>query len=270
MGRAEESFRAGNLTASLQELQAEIRQHAADPKRRIFLAQLLMLLGQWDRAVTQLNVLGDMDSGALPMARAYRSAIECEMFRAQVFAGERSPLVFGDPEPWIAPLLSALSLENQGNIAEASEMRGRALEDAPATSGTLNGAPFEWIADADTRLGPIIEVLLNGTYYWVPVHRIARIAIEVPSDARDLVWLPAQFIWTNQGEAMGFIPVRYPGSESIDDDSIRMARKTEWKEVAPQIFHGLGQRLLTTDAAEVGLLEVREIVLTPPPAGAAS
>jgi type VI secretion system protein ImpE len=85
-----------------------------------------------------------------------------------------------------------------------------------------------------------------------------------------LVWLPAQFIWTNQGEAMGFIPVRYPGSESIDDDSIRMARKTEWKEVAAEVFHGIGQRLLATDAAEVGLLEVREIVLTPSSAGAAS
>jgi type VI secretion system protein ImpE len=270
MGRAEESFRAGNLAASLQELQAEIRQHAADPKRRIFLAQLLMLLGQWDRAVTQLDVLADMDSAALPMARAYRSAIECEMFRARVFAGERSPLVFGDPEPWIAPLLTALALENQGKFAEASEMRGRALEEAPATSGTLNGAAFEWIADSDTRLGPIMEVLLNGTYYWVPVHRIARIAIEAPSDARDLVWLPAQFTWTNQGEAMGFIPARYPGSESIDDDAIRMARKTDWTEVAPQAFHGLGQRLLTTDAAEYGLLEVREIVLAPAASGVAA
>jgi type VI secretion system protein ImpE len=102
------------------------------------------------------------------------------------------------------------------------------------------------------------------------VHRIARISIEAPSDARDLVWLPAQFTWTNQGEALGFIPARYPGSELIDDDSIRMARKTEWKEVAPQTFHGLGQRLLTTDAAEYGLLEVREIVLTPASEGAAS
>ena len=42
----------------------------------------------------------------------------------------------------IAPLLSALSLENQGKFAEASHMRGRALEDAPATSGTLNVATY--------------------------------------------------------------------------------------------------------------------------------
>jgi len=261
MARAEESFRAGNLAACLQELQAEVRQNSSDLKRRIFLAQLLMVLGQWDRAVTQLNVIGEMDSAALPMARAYRSAIECELLRARVFAGQSSPLVFGDPEPWIALLISALSLDGRGQYAEAANIRAKAMEDAPAAAGTLNGEAFEWIADSDSRVGPVFEVLLNGAYYWVPVARISKITIEAPSDARDLVWLPAQFTWTNQGEAIGFIPVRYVGSDAAEDDAIRLARKTEWKEVAPDIFQGLGQRLILTDANEYGLLEVREIAL---------
>jgi type VI secretion system protein ImpE len=264
MDRAEASFRAGNLAASLQELQIDIRQHSADPKRRIFLAQLLMLLGQWDRAITQLNVIGELDSAALPMARAYRSAIECEQIRRKVFAGERSPLLFGEPEPWIAQLLSALSLEGQGKFADAQQLRTLALEAAPATGGTLNGKAFEWIGDSDTRLGPIFEVLLNGAYYWVPVHRVRSIAIEAPADARDLVWLPARFMWTNEGEAMGFIPTRYPGSEAIDDDAIRMSRRTEWKEIAAGAYQGLGQRLYSTDEDECGVLEVREILLKQP------
>jgi type VI secretion system protein ImpE len=265
MARAEDSFRAGNLAACLQELQAEIRQNSADPKRRIFLAQLLMLLGQWDRAVTQLNVIGEMDSTALPMARAYRAAIECELLRAQVFAGKRSPLVFGDPQPWMALLLSALAADGQGEHGRAAAVRAQALEEAPATAGTLNGEAFEWIADADQRLGPVFEVLLNGAYYWVPVHRVSKISIEAPADARDLIWIPAQFTWTNEGEAMGFIPARHPGSEAAEDDLIRLARKTEWQEMAPDSFQGLGQRLISTDADEYGLLAVREIILSPNP-----
>jgi type VI secretion system protein ImpE len=261
MARAEDSFRAGDLAGCLQELQAEIRQNSADPKRRIFLAQLLMLMGQWDRAVTQLNVVGEMDSAALPMARAYRAAIECELVRGQVFSGKRSPLIFGDPQPWIASMVSALTLDGEQKYAQAAAMRAQALEDAPASSGSVNGEPFEWIADAESRLGPVFEVLLNGNYYWVPVHRVLKITIEPPSDARDLIWVPAQFTWTNQGEALGFLPARYPGSESSSDDLVRLARKTEWQEVAPEIFHGIGQRLIATDANEYGLLEVREILL---------
>ena len=34
---------------------------------------------------------------------------------------------------------------------------------------------FEWIADADDRLGPVLEAIVNGRYYWVPFERVRRI-----------------------------------------------------------------------------------------------
>lgn len=259
MGKSEDSFKAGRLTAALEELQAEVRQKPADVKLRIFLAQLLMVMGQWDRAVTQLAVISEMDAGALPMARAYRAAIDCELLRAEVFAGKRSPLLFGDPEPWIAGMLKALAIEAEGRAADAATLRAESCEMAPASAGKLNGEPFEWLADADSRLGPMLEVMLNGAYYWVPLHRVQKIMIDPPADARDLIWLPAQFIWTNEGEAVGFIPTRYVGSEASQDDAIRMSRKTEWRQLGESSFAGEGQRLLATDSAEYSLLEVREI-----------
>jgi type VI secretion system protein ImpE len=260
MGKAEDSFRAGRLEASLEELQAEVRQKPADVKLRIFLAQLLMMVGQWERAVTQLAVIGEMDASALPMARAYRSAIDCELLRAQVFAGQRSPLLFGDPEPWIAGLLKALVLEGEGRASDAAALRDEARESAPTSAGKINGEAFEWIADGDSRLGPMFEVLLNSAYYWVPAHRVREIRLEPPADARDLIWMPAQFVWSNGGEAVGFIPTRYAGSETTGDDALRMSRKTEWRELADSSYAGLGQRLLATDASEYSLLEVRDIV----------
>jgi type VI secretion system protein ImpE len=263
MGKAEDSFRAGRLTANLEELQAEVRQKPADVKLRIFLAQLLMMVGQWDRAVTQLSVIGEMDASALPMARAYRSAIDCELLRVEVFAGRRSPLLFGDPEPWIAGMLKALSLDGEGRAADAAKLRAEAYESAPTSAGKLNGEAFEWLADGDSRIGPMFEVLLNGAYYWVPAHRVQQIKLDPPSDARDLIWMPAQFTWSNAGEAVGFIPTRYAGSEASADDAIRMSRKTEWRELAESSFAGLGQRLLATDAGEYPLLEVREILFDP-------
>jgi type VI secretion system protein ImpE len=81
--------------------------------------------------------------------------------------------------------------------------------------------------------------------------------VEAPQDIRDLVWLPAEFVWANGGEAVGFIPTRYPGSELSTDDSIRLARKTDWIDAAGGI--GLGQRLLASDETEVPLLELRSV-----------
>ena len=261
MSTAEELFRAGDLKGCLAELQSEVRKRPADPKLRIFLAQLLMVTGDWDRAVNQLGVSAELDAAAIPMKHTYTAAIQCEKLRAEVFAGKRSPLVLGDPPAWIALLFQSLASSEQGRMQEAADLRARALEDAPATPGSLNGTPFEWLADADSRLGPVLEVLLNGAYYWVPVQRIRAIEFEKPEDVRDLLWLPAKFTWANHGEALGLMPVRYPGSEKADEDALRLSRKTQWIELDDGAFAGVGQRVLTTSAEELGLLEIRTITL---------
>ena len=258
---AEGAFRAGDVSGALAQLSLEVRQRPQEAKLRVFLAQLLMMQGQWDRVLTQLQVLADLDAGALPMVHAYRSAVQCEQFRAEVFAGRRSPMIFGEPEPWQALLIQSLALEQQGQASQAAALRAQALEQAPATGGSINGDAFEWLADADSRLGPVFEVLLNGAYYWVPVHRVRSIKIEAPSDIRDFVWLPATFIWSNGGEAIGLIPTRYPGSERSEDRLVQMGRKTEWVELAPNQHAGSGQRELATDSADYGLLDVREVQL---------
>jgi type VI secretion system protein ImpE len=258
---SQQLFREGKLRESLAALQGEVRASPADGKLRTFLAQLLMLTGDWDRAVNQLQVAGELEAAALPMKHAYMAAIDCERLRAAVFAGEKRPLILGDPPSWIAALLEALAALSRGRRDEAAGLRERALEEATATPGRINGSEFDWIADADSRLGPVLEVFLNGAYYWAPFSRIRRIVIEPPADARDLVWMPAQFTWSNEGEAMGLIPTRYPGSERSEDDGVRMSRKTEWQALGDDAFAGLGQRVLTTSADELGLLEVRELAL---------
>jgi type VI secretion system protein ImpE len=253
-------MREGRVADALVELQREVREKPADAKLRTFLFQLLALDGQWERALTQLNVAGDLDAGSLLMVQSYREALRSEVFRADVFAGRRAPLVLGEPDPWIAHLLQAVGLSARGKQAEAQQLRDLAFEAAPATSGRLNGQPFAWIADADPRIGPCLEAILDGGYYWIPFSRLYEIRTEPPADLRDLVWLPAQFTFSNGGQAVGFIPTRYPGSET-GDAGIKMARRTEWLDIGPDAVAGHGQRLLATDGGEFPLLETRMIGL---------
>jgi type VI secretion system protein ImpE len=282
---AVDALRAGNLDQALVNLQNEVRAAPDDPKLRIFLFQLLSVVGQWQRALTQLMVVRDLDPPAVAMVRTYEQVLRCEVLRSQVFAGERTPLVLGEPEPWIAQLIEALRLSSQGNFAASQRLRDEAYEAAPATAGHLQlaipstespdpstvdpGYPlgastheiqFEWLADADSRLGPMLEAIVNGRYYWVPIQRIARVEIDPPTDLRDIVWLPARFLWKNQGDAVGMIPTRYAGSESSTDSQLRLARRTEWTEPAPGIFQGIGQRLLATDQGEHPIMDIRGVL----------
>ena len=261
LAAAEEKLRAADLPGALADLQAEVRRAPAEPKSRIFLAQLLMVLGDWQRALTQLQVIAELDASAIPMTRACSAAIQCEPLRASVMKGERSPLIFGDPEPWLALLVQAMAALAAGRPAQADEIRAEAFAAAPATPGTLNGTEFEWIADADSRLGPVLEVLLNGAYYWVPFGRIAAIDFEAPADLRDMVWIPATFTWANGGEAVGFVPTRYAGAEGLTDAALRLSRKTEWSRIGEEAFSGSGQRVLATSAQELPILEARQLRL---------
>ncbi len=276
MAQAEALVKEGNLSEALQKLQEQIRADASNADLRVFLFQLLSVMGQWDRALTQLNVSADMDPVNLLMAQMCRQALQCEALRADIFAGKRSPLLFGEPEEWVGWLLQANQMMCQGKAEQAQQLREKAFEAAPAVSGKINDTPFEWVADADPRLGPIIEAIINGNYYWVPLCHVHELEIEAPTDLRDLVWLPAQFTWTNGGQAVALIPTRYPGSETSDDHKVQMARKTEWVEQSKDFYVGLGQRMLATDADEYPLLEVRKITFdnaveggdTPQPEGA--
>jgi type VI secretion system protein ImpE len=264
---AELSLRDGDPHAALKQLQGEVRANAADPKLRVFMFQLLAVLGQWDRALTQLEVAATLDPGALAMAQMYRDAVRCEVLRAQVFEGRKAPMVFGEPEQWLALLIESLLLTGRGELQRASELRAQAFEQAPASGGAIDGRAFSWIADADMRIGPVLEAIINGKYYWVPFGRVTRIAMEAPADLRDTVWAPAHLLLENGGEAYALIPARYPGSESAEDPRIILGRKTEWVERGPDFFCGLGQRVLATDGGEISLLEAREISIT---AGAAA
>ena len=265
---AEAALRAGDPAAALKHLTSAVRAKPADPKLRVFMAQLLCVLGQWERAHTQLNVVADMDAETVAMRETVGHAIRCELMRARVFAGQRTPMVFGQPDEWLALLIESLLQSGRGEAAMASDLAARAVDAAPEVSGKVDGHAFTWIADADARLGPVLEACINGRYYWVPFSRLSSVVLDPPEDLRDCVWMPAQLVFANGGETVALLPTRYPGSEFSDDGAICLARKTEWKDVGNERWIGLGQRVLATDSAEHDLMSVRSIELDDAPVAA--
>ena len=259
---AEQALRDGDPQRALKLLQDQIRSAPADAKLRVFLFQLLSVLGQWDRALNQLTVAGELDASTLAMVQTYREAIQCERLRDDVFRGKRVPLLFGEPQAWIALLIEAMLREGQGAFDDAQKLRDQAFDQAPASSGQIDGKAFAWLADADMRLGPVLEAVVNGRYYWVPMAHLAKVTLEAPVDLRDCVWTAAQLEFTNGGESVALIPTRYCGTD-LSQPPLALARLTEWTETRPGLFAGVGQRVLTSDVGDFGLLDIRSIVFDP-------
>ena len=209
---------AGSLSEELSRVQKEVRAQPADEKLRTYLFQLLAVQGNWQRALEQLQVCAQLSAKALPMAHMYREAIRSELFRADVFAGKRAPQVLGEPPGWMGMLIESLQRLAAGDTKTAASLRDSGIRrGARICRGSIDGeSEFEWIADADSRLGPVCECIVNGQYYWIPFFRIRSVRIDPPADLRDIVWVSASLALENGGEHVALIPEPLPGNRVVD------------------------------------------------------
>ena len=61
---AQDLLRAGKLPEALKALENAVRKDPADAGLRVFLFQLLAVVGQWDRALTQVKLAGGSPSAS--------------------------------------------------------------------------------------------------------------------------------------------------------------------------------------------------------------
>ena len=141
---AAEFLKAADPAAALKALSDDVRAKPSDSRHRVFMAQLLCVLGQWERALNQLTVAAELDALAVPMKQMYGDAVRCEGLRADVFAGKRTPMIFGQPDEWLALLIKSLLRQGRGESELAEDRRQRAFDGAPAIGGTIEEAhdPF--------------------------------------------------------------------------------------------------------------------------------
>lgn len=251
-----QALKAGRLSVARDLLQNKIRASASDVRLRLSLLQLFCVLGEWERARNQLEVLGSLGEENQSWVNLLGPALMGEALRREVFAGRTTPLVLGEPANWIAQLIQAL---RPTDAAAQSRLRSEAFEAAPARPAKVNGDEVPWLADADSRLGPVLEAIMEGKYYWIPFDRIRRLSLAPPTDLRHLVWLPAQAVWEAGGESSILIPSRYCDSEKDRDDQLRLARRTQWEEIGENQYRGVGQRMLTAGERDFAMLDVRTV-----------
>jgi len=256
---AQELLKQSKPQEALDRLQNDIKQHPGNAGLRLGLFQLLATAGRWDRAIAQVQTAVSLDPKYAPLAVLLRSLVELEQVRVAVFTGQREPQIFGPMPRWLEKSLEKRWTANTRRKSDVAKAYVRALKEAPVRSGRIDGRPFSWIADADARFGPAIELYLQGNYYWVPLECVTRIDIEPPRDLQDLVWVQAKVTWNNGGTVLGHIPVRYPGTEKSSDSQLALARSVAWEEIGNDCLIGTGVRVFSTDDGDYPLTKIRTI-----------
>ena len=256
---AETLLRSGDIAGARKTLAGELKRSPGDVNLRQFFWQLIAIAGEWDKAEQQLRALALAEPKAMMMGGVYNQVLSAMRTRDLVMAGTTRATSLVGSEPWVEGLLDALQAQ-ASNAPGARDLAAAALDAAPATAGSMDGEPFEWIADADARFGPMLEAIVGDHYGFVPFAALKRIKFSEPVDLRDKVWLPAELETKSGQTSMAFIPVLYPGTQASGDAELMLGRRTEWIDNDGQDY-GLGQRLITTDGPENGILGLRDVRL---------
>ncbi|MEQ4529707.1 MAG: type VI secretion system accessory protein TagJ [Mixta sp.] len=256
----------GSLNETLARVESQIKAAPADADLRAAFVQLLCLAGNWTRAQTQLKSWAALKPQAQPTVTLLDQAIRGELQRAAVFAGEGQPRLPGAAYGWAESLFAALQADIQGERTQAQALRQAALDAAALNPGSAleqgceQAQLFDWLIDGDARLGPICELLVNGSYFWVPFSAIAEMRFQAPASVTDLVWRHTLVRLVDGSEQVCQVPVRYPFAVDADDN-LRLARLTDWQPLddAQQHYIGQGQKIWLNDSAEFSLLSLETL-----------
>jgi type VI secretion system protein ImpE len=256
---AQQLFDQGDLKGTIAALTDAVRSKPGELQLRSFLFETLCFDGAFDRAAKQLEVLAIQSGPESAIAFAlYRSLLEAEKVRRQVFAGEATPAFFTTPPDWLEPSVALVSQLAKG-APDAAATMARVEAAAPATPGRWNGEPFAAFRDVDDRTPWVLEVFHGSTYAWLPFAQLRRVEVTAPVRLRDLLWMHANIEMTTGQTGDIYIPALYAGSERHEDDEIRLGRTTAWALTAESVLCGAGHRAFIADDREVTLLDTRTI-----------
>jgi type VI secretion system protein ImpE len=257
------------LQGALMRAQDLVKHKPADVTARWGLFELLCVLSDWQRALKQLQICVKLDPSLEHTAQMLRDLIAASVLRKQVWLGEQQPVPVVDLPPWMADLAMALAHHARGQTTDEDAARHAAFAAAPLAAGQFvlrsgESHAFDFITDTDTRLGPVCEVMVAGSYRWLAFSDIASIKLNAPKKLLDLVWLPVQMVLHHSPLDMNaFIPSRYQellpladtGEANADagaGDALLLARQTQWQEMGETGVYAQGQKTWMTSQAQDG------------------
>ena len=261
---SKELIRSGKLSEARTQLIEEVKTSPADPGRRTLLFQVQALLGEWDKAERQLDVIAAQGPGSEAGVQTYKNLVNAEKERIEVFRNGRRPSFLPETPSYLEMYEAARQNLAEKKIDEAAKLFSQIDAQEPAISGTVNGKSFTGLKDTDTYLSHFLEAIAHERYVWIPFHSIRELTLTPPKTLFDLIWASA-VITTWEGLTLNcFLPVIYAGSFLNEDDRIKLGRMTDWTSLGGAFEKGLGQHVFQIGEEEIALLEIKEMIMNPP------
>lgn len=257
-------LRQGKLTEAIAATTDIVKATPKGLEHRWFLAELLVIAGELERADKQLDALLALDPRAAVAVTPVRQLIRAEAARRQFFDEGRIPELLDGASAAVRSRLDAFVSVRDGNRVAAGDVVATAEIARPALPGTITSAglkrDFEDFRDLDDVTADVFEVLTyTGKYYWIEMNRVDVVEFIAPERPLDLVWRKARMVVRDAFDAEVHLPAIY-GTVSGADDDARLGRRTNWIGDEGEAVVGVGRRSYVMNGEdEVDIMAIESI-----------
>ncbi len=253
-------LRAGKLGEAIEAAGAAVRKAPTDLGARVLLAELLLAAGNLERVDVILDAASEVDPAVAVVIAEFRQLLRAEMARRQLRRDGRVPEFLGEPDEAQRLALAALVALRGGDLTQAANLAGAAEAARPRAAGRIAGRPIDDFRDADDLTAGFFEVLTTtGKYFWIPTARVESLQFHPPKRPRDLIWRRASMSVQGGPDGEVYLPATYASDEPDLADALRLGRATEWRELAPGLVRGVGQRVFLAGEDAVGIMDLTEL-----------
>jgi type VI secretion system protein ImpE len=257
---AADLYAAGDLPGAIDAALAEVKAQPGEVAPRWRLAEFLCFAGDLERADKHLETVMTLKPEQAINASLFRNLLRGEMSRREIAASGRAPEFVTEPTPTAQSLLAARMALRGGDAAEAAKLCSEAEAQRPVRAGVIDEQPFDDIRDLDDLYSGVLEILsADGLCVWLPMEHIGTITFGKPTHARDLIWRQALIMTTTGQRIDTFVPALYVDSYKEASVPLKLGRATEWKELAPGLTQGLGQRMWLAGENVKSILEIESV-----------
>lgn len=259
MNEAKLQLDSGNLKGAVEAALNAVKASPTNTPARIFLFELSCFSGDWERAARQLDVIGHQEVNAMIGSKIYTENFEAERARINVFSHSARPEFLMPLPDYVEEMLKANDLLREGNSAEAHQILDEVEEKRPAFSCKVNGEEFNDFRDFNDTTMCVFEVILKGSYVWIPFEHVVKIKFLERKSLRDIYWLQAEVEMTNGTTGEMFIPSLYVNTWKSENDQIRLGKAVDWRDAGDDIYVGEGIKLFSVGGDSKSILDIQTI-----------
>lgn len=259
MKKIKELIQSGALAQACELIEKKLKDDPLNVDLRASYVELLCVKGELEKADSQLDMMVRQNPDFLVGAVNLRHLIRAMQSRLDFYNGADTASVFSETDEELQTLLKLRLAIKESQFSEAESLASTLESLRSNIAIEINGQAAVNVRDIDDSLCGYLELFgTDGKYYLTKFSEIEFLEVKDPESLLEVNLRRVEVSIKNGPSGEAFLPIVYAESTT---EAERLGRETDWNELAPALFTGLGQKMWLVGDDALAISDIKTLAL---------